>query len=201
MLVSDREPTTPVERGVVAESSEPADATGTPRRSFLVWLSSFAMGAGLLASYGTLAAYLGRFLLPSHPAEQGWMFVTEVASMPAGGSLVYRTPMGSPVSVTRQGAGSGPSDFVALSSTCPHLGCQVNWESQNNRFFCPCHNGTFDASGKAVEGPPAEAGQALLQYPMRISKGMLFIQVPIGQLADGGGHLEQIGGRGREGRA
>jgi Rieske Fe-S protein len=157
-----------------------------PRRRLLVWLSTFAMGAGLLASYGTLAAFLGRFLYPARPAEQGWMFVIEVAGMQPGGSLVYRTPTGSPVSVTRQGTGSEPSDFVALSSTCPHLGCQVHWESQNSRFFCPCHNGVFDPSGKATEGPPADVGQSLLEYPLQVSDGMLFIRVPVEQLAGGG---------------
>jgi cytochrome b6-f complex iron-sulfur subunit len=149
------------------------------------------MGAGLLASYGTLAAFIARFLYPARPPEQGWMFVTDVAGMPPGGSLVYRTPTGSPVSVTRQGSGATPEDFVALSSTCPHLGCQVHWESQNDRFFCPCHNGVFDPSGKATEGPPADVGQSLLQYPLRVSDGMLFIQVPVDQLADGKNGAQQ----------
>lgn len=167
-----------------------------PRRRVLVWLSSFAMGAGLLASYGTLAAYLGRFLFPARPLDRGWMFVTEVSGMRPEESLIYRTPTGSPVSVTRRSRGAMAEDFVALSSTCPHLGCQVSWESQNNRFFCPCHNGVFDRSGKAVEGPPADAGQSLLKYPLRVVDGMLFIQVPLEQLAgDESGRLEIPGSR------
>ena len=76
--------------------------------------------------------------------------------------------------------------FVALSSICPHLGCQVHWEPQNDRFFCPCHNGAFDASGKPTEGPPATAGQELTRFPLQVMNGLLFIQVPM-QSVNGAG--------------
>ena len=70
-------------------------------------------------------------------------------------------------------------DFVALSSTCPHLGCQVHWQPGEKRFFCPCHNGTFDPEGRALSGPPFEAGQSLGRYPLKIEDGVLFIEVPM----------------------
>ena len=174
------------------EVTKPIDAAsademeGEPRRKLLTWLSSFGMIAGLVAAYGTLGGYLGRFLYPARPSDRRWMFVAELAGMRQGQSLVYKTPAGAPVNVTRRGNAAEADAFVALSSTCPHLGCQVSWESQNNRFFCPCHNGVFDPVGKATEGPPAEAGQSLLQYPLRVADGMLFIQVPLEQLADEG---------------
>lgn len=173
---------------------EPESEQAAQRRGFLVWLSTFGVGAALLASYGTLAAFIGRFLFPARPTERGWMFVTELAGLEAGKSLVYKTPGGAPVNITRKGEGGGVADFVALSSTCPHLGCQVHWESQNDRFFCPCHNGVFDSSGKATEGPPAEAGQSLSEYPLRVSDNMLFIQVPLEQMAGGEGRIEAPGG-------
>jgi Rieske Fe-S protein len=55
----------------------------------------------------------------------------------------------------------------------------VHWEAQNDRFFCPCHNGAFDRQGNATAGPPAAAGQALLRFPLRLENGLLFIEVPI----------------------
>jgi Rieske Fe-S protein len=42
----------------------------------------------------------------------------------------------------------------ALSATCTHLGCQVRWEKEKERFLCPCHGGTYDAQGRVVGGPP-----------------------------------------------
>lgn len=68
--------------------------------------------------------------------------------------------------------------FAALSSTCPHLGCQVQWQPQHGRFLCPCHNGAFDASGRAIQGPPADAGQFLSSFPLKIEEGLLLIEVP-----------------------
>ena len=55
----------------------------------------------------------------------------------------------------------------------------MHWEPQNERFFCPCHNGAFDASGKATEGPPATAKQELKQFPLRVENGLLYIEVPM----------------------
>jgi Rieske Fe-S protein len=75
--------------------------------------------------------------------------------------------------------GLAQNSFVALSNVCPHLGCLVHWEAQNDRFFCPCHNGVFDPTGKATAGPPAAAGQFLPEYPLKIVDGSLYIEMSI----------------------
>ena len=98
--------------------------------------------------------------------------------MKPGDSMRFVTPGRAKVAIARQGSSGTVDDFVALSSTCPHLGCQVHWEPQHDRFFCPCHNGTFDRSGRATSGPPFEAKQSLPRYPLRIENGLLFIEVP-----------------------
>jgi quinol---cytochrome c reductase iron-sulfur subunit, bacillus type len=43
--------------------------------------------------------------------------------------------------------------LVALSTTCPHLGCSVNTSPDGNGFACPCHTSTFDAMGHKTGGP------------------------------------------------
>jgi len=48
----------------------------------------------------------------------------------------------------------GASKVRALSATCTHLGCQVQWDTKASRFRCPCHGGVYDASGQVVSGPP-----------------------------------------------
>ena len=60
---------------------------------------------------------------------------------------------------------------------------RCGWEPQNNRYFCPCHNGTFDPSGKATGGPPGDAGQSLPRYALHVQKGLLYIDVPAEQLS------------------
>lgn len=166
-----------------AETVAPADDAGPTRR----WLG-IGMVGGLVAAYGTLAAFFARFLYPASGRARSWLYVSDATRVGRGDALLFRTPAGEPVNITRQG--DGDESIVALSSTCPHLGCQVHWEPQNDRFFCPCHNGIFDPSGKAISGPPAEAGQSLLQYPVRVDGGLLFIEVPTDQLALGPGCIE-----------
>jgi cytochrome b6-f complex iron-sulfur subunit len=152
------------------------------RRRFLATSSGAAMTGGLLAGYGTFAYLAGRFLYPSQGAKLAWVFVVEANRMNKGDSLRYETPAGQTVTVTRRAADGTVDDFLALSSTCPHLGCKVHWEAQNNRFFCPCHNGVFDPSGKGTAGPPAEAGQSLSHFSLKIENGLLFIEIPLDTL-------------------
>jgi Rieske Fe-S protein len=159
------------------------NAAAVDRRGFLGHAASVAMVGGLAASYGTFAAVAGRFLYPPGGAAAGWMFLAEASSLKAGDSFIYRAPSGAGIAVARVGSAGTSEDFLALSSTCPHLGCQVHWEPQNDRFFCPCHNGTFDATGKATGGPPAAAGQSLPSYPLKLEEGLLFILVPLGGVA------------------
>jgi cytochrome b6-f complex iron-sulfur subunit len=164
---------------------EKPDEQGGNRRDFIHDASNAAMVVGLAGGYGGLGAIALRYLYPAHGEELSWQFVTEVEKVKEGEAIRYRGPAGETINIARQGRGGGESDFIALSSTCPHLGCQVRWESQNNHFFCPCHNGVFDPAGTAIGGPPAEAGQSLAQYPLKIEGGLLHIAVPTEQLADG----------------
>ena len=162
----------PPEVGVVQE-----------RRGFLTRAAAVSMATGLVAGYGTLVSYAGRFLFTIQE-DRVWLFVTDVASLPPGASLPFESPTGVRVTVTRRSSsapnGEAPAgDFIALSSVCPHLGCRVHWEAQNNRFFCPCHNGEFDPEGRATGGPPKAANQELPRYPLKVENGLVFLEMPL----------------------
>lgn len=148
------------------------------RRGFLRKASRVAMTAGLVGGYGGFAAVAGRYLYPARTGEVMWQFVSELEGIAVGEAIRYRGPAGEAINITRMGREGGADDFIALSSTCPHLGCQVRWEAQNDRFFCPCHNGVFDPSGVATGGPPGDAGQSLPRYELRVDGGKLYIAVP-----------------------
>ena len=160
------------------------DPKGPDRRGFMAAASTAAMGAGLVGGYGAFALIAGRFLYPARGADRAWQFVIEEDRVAVGDSLLYRTPMGQTVNITRKERNGDAGDFIALSSTCPHLGCQVHWEAGNNRYFCPCHNGTFDPNGVGTGGPPGDAGQSLPRYELMVDGGMLFIEIEVDQLAD-----------------
>jgi Rieske Fe-S protein len=187
------------------ESSEKDAVASTPeekgpsRRTFLSATSAVAMTGGLAAGYGTFAAMAGRFLYPARSGSASWQFVASVADFADGASLDFRTPDGERVAIARRGTSGTVDDFVALSSTCPHLGCQVHWEPQNNRFFCPCHNGAFDPSGQATAGPPFEANQSLPRFPLRIEAGLLYISVPTDRVTSPTRPGTALSGEGPEG--
>ncbi|MBK8259175.1 MAG: Rieske (2Fe-2S) protein [Polyangiaceae bacterium] len=166
----------------VKSDSHEGELAEPERRDFLSRVSTVAMGAGLTAAYGGLGLLGARYLYPPGKRRTAWMYVADLGTFNKGKSRPFKTPGGERVMIARTGDTGEVSDFVALSSTCPHLGCQVHWEANHNRFFCPCHNGTFDPGGNATGGPPAEAKQSLPKYPLKIEKGLLYIEVAVESL-------------------
>ena len=46
---------------------------------------------------------------------------------------------------------------IAFNDTCPHLGCKVDYQAADSRFFCPCHQSAFALDGKKLnETPPRD---------------------------------------------
>lgn len=169
---------------------------GPDRRAFLSG-SSVAVATSLAAGYGALIATGARFLYPAAARANIWMFVSELEAIERGHSLEFEAPTGAKIVIARQGETGTVDDFVALSSTCPHLGCQVDWKPREKHFYCPCHAGVFDPQGKAIGGPPAAAGQSLPRYPLKIENGLLFIEVPIETLVTPG-RRPAVGRSGRQ---
>ena len=48
--------------------------------------------------------------------------------------------------------GDGP--ILAFNSTCPHLGCSVDFRPAEQDFFCPCHTSAFALDGKKTNDVP-----------------------------------------------
>ena len=59
----------------------------------------------------------------------------------------------------------GESQVRAMSATCTHLGCQVQWQAAGQEFYCPCHDGRYDQFGEVLAGPPPVP---LETYPVRV---------------------------------
>lgn len=119
----------------------------TSRRNFI----DFILGTALIAWITTLVYPVLKFLVPP---EDTIIYVNSVeagtmSEFPPGSSKIIRFGR-KPVIVIRKKNGV----FSALSATCTHLDCTVQFKTDTEQIWCACHNGMFDTSGKNISGPP-----------------------------------------------
>lgn len=160
------------------KQSEPTQSQ--PGRRNVV--ASLMMGVGLVLGYGAGAMHFFRYLVPLRlRGKTRDMFVGTLSSIPVGRSLTIRDPKGHKIAVTRTAdhPDAPEKGFNALSSTCPHLGCQVHWQAGSQTFYCPCHDGRFDKNGIAISGPPAQEGKNLSMYQANVDRasGNVYVAV------------------------
>ncbi len=63
-------------------------------------------------------------------------------------------------------------NVFALSPVCKHLGCTINWNSQNdNQYFCPCHEAKYTKEGKNLKVAPSP----LDEYDLKIEDGFIYL--------------------------
>jgi Rieske Fe-S protein len=53
----------------------------------------------------------------------------------------------------RRSDSNGRPQVIAFTSTCPHLGCAVEFDAGRDRFECPCHESGFGKDGEKLFGP------------------------------------------------
>ena len=118
--------------------------TAVSRRSFLKY-GLGALGAAALLELG------GASLLYLRPQETAVSFGKVINAGP-----VDAFPIGSVTEFKNgrffliRGEDGG---FLAIYRRCPHLGCTVHWQPDENEFHCPCHAATFDVHGD-YSNPP-----------------------------------------------
>jgi Rieske Fe-S protein len=44
-----------------------------------------------------------------------------------------------------------------VDTTCTHMGCELNWNTAEHSWDCPCHGSRFDVDGNVIEGPALRA--------------------------------------------
>ena len=65
-------------------------------------------------------------------------------------------------------------EFKALSATCTHLDCTVQYKKDENLIWCACHNGKYDLNGKNISGPPPAP---LTPYKVTVKNGEIFVSI------------------------
>jgi Rieske Fe-S protein len=68
---------------------------------------------------------------------------------------------------------------LAVSRSCTHLGCNVNYREADRKFLCPCHQSHFTWDGKYLSGP---AKKDLPKFHVKVLEGEkgYIVQIPRG---------------------
>jgi cytochrome b6-f complex iron-sulfur subunit len=136
--ISEKSPRPVLEK--TGEEALPGQAT---RRSLLKGV------LGILGAFGLGAVFYGMYRYLSPGAAGANPVEVTLAEIPEGGTHYFQYG-GTPGLLFRGEDGS----FRAFSLVCTHLACTVTWKPERNVFYCPCHDGFFDADGKVLSGPP-----------------------------------------------
>jgi len=116
------------------------------RRGFLI---NLIYGGGIIAAFGGFLAALLRFVIPSKkPPKMKKVLVAHFDAIPVGEAKAMEVA-GQKIFVVHLEEG-----YRVLSAVCTHLGCLVQWQSNKQQFFCPCHKGVYKSDGTVVAGPP-----------------------------------------------
>ncbi len=109
------------------------------------------LGGGLLASLGSFIYPVLRYLIPPAVAELGGdeIVAAKIADLRPNSAKIFRFG-------NRPGLLIMNSDgtYQALSATCTHLGCTVQYRKDLREVWCACHNGFYDLNGRNLSGPP-----------------------------------------------
>ncbi|HET8846451.1 MAG TPA: ubiquinol-cytochrome c reductase iron-sulfur subunit [Ktedonobacteraceae bacterium] len=79
------------------------------------------------------------------------------------------------------GETSDPSEqgkILALSATCTHKGCIVQWSGSDRKFHCPCHAGVFSEDGGIDPTSSSLYLEALPRLDVKIENDKIYVRVP-----------------------
>jgi len=118
------------------------------RRSWVSWLLGTSLGLTLFSFLYPVLSYL----VPPESSEPSLsefeldLKASDIA--PNSGRIIGLG--GKPVLLLRKPSG----ELAALTATCTHLDCTVQYRADRSDVWCACHDGVYDLKGRNVSGPP-----------------------------------------------
>jgi cytochrome b6-f complex iron-sulfur subunit len=118
-----------------------------PRRRFVEVL----LGSGFLATAVAFLYPVLRYLVPPKATDLGSDAVVagRVGELKANSGKVFRFG-NRPGLLIHTSSG----EYRAMSATCTHLSCTVQYRDDMRQVWCACHNGKYDLNGRNISGPP-----------------------------------------------
>lgn len=107
--------------------------------------------------------------LRSRRGESPILLIARADEVSVGGALTFSYPNEHDQCVLIR---LDEQSFTAFSQQCTHLSCSVVPEPDKRRFYCPCHEGTFDlATGRPIAGPPR---RPLARIKLEFKQGVIY---------------------------
>jgi Rieske Fe-S protein len=159
------------------ELSPEGKAAAHSRRTFLFKLALNGLVGLVLA-----VPLVGYLLGPAAKKDEetgAWVALGPLKNFPAGETTLV--DFVSPVKSLGDGETAklacwvrciAEGQFQVFAVNCAHLGCPVRWFAQSKLFLCPCHGGTYYATGERASGPPE---RGLFEYRHKIEGETLAI--------------------------
>ena len=118
-----------------------------PRRRFVEVL----LGSGILATAVAFIYPVLRYLVPPKASDLGSDAVVagRVGELKPNSGKIFRFG-NRPGLLIRNADG----DYRAMSATCTHLSCTVQYRDDLREVWCACHNGKYNLDGRNISGPP-----------------------------------------------
>lgn len=109
------------------------------------------LGGGLLASAASFVYPVLRYLVPPAATDLGGdtVVAAHVGELKPNTGKIFR--FGNRPGLLILGA---DGEYRAMSATCTHLSCTVQYRGDLKLVWCACHNGMYDLAGRNVSGPP-----------------------------------------------
>lgn len=149
-----------------AAARQPVINGDIPRRRFIQVL----LGTGLITSIASFIYPVMRYLVPPKTPDLGAdaVLAAKVGELKPNSAKTFR--FGSrPGLLILSSAG----EYRAMSATCTHLGCTVQFRPELKEVWCACHNGLYDLSGRNVSGPPP---RPLEQFEVQVRGDEIFVR-------------------------
>ena len=147
-------------------TTSPADRTPVPRRQFV----EAVLGSGVFATVVAFLYPVLRYLVPPKELDLGSDAVVagRIGELKPNSGKVFR--FGNRPGLLIRAANG---DYRAMSATCTHLSCTVQYRDDMQQVWCACHNGHYDLNGRNIAGPPP---RPLELYEVQVRGEEIFVR-------------------------
>ena len=146
------------------------DETSTGRRTLLKAL--IGLGGGLIAALVAVPGVGAMIdpLLRRRASGGDFVPVGDASALDASGPVALQV-IGERVDAWTRSPGvllgtvwvqrRGDGELLAFTAECPHLGCRIGYDDDEQKFSCPCHESRFGLDGGVESGPSPRAMDTL----------------------------------------